>query len=74
MSVSESLGGASGTVRKPSAVLVFLPLLIAVLGVAAIILGQMPEASSIGSSGYGIDEMTTGAIGPVGTDPPRAAP
>lgn len=72
MSVSDGLGQSSTAARKPSGVLIFLPLLIAVLGVAALFLGQLSVSSAvqIGSSGYGIDERTTGAIEPVGAVTP----
>ena len=64
MSVSDGVGQTGATARKPSGVLIFLPLLIAVLGVAALFLGQLSVSSAVqvGSSGYGIDERTTGAI------------
>jgi hypothetical protein len=72
MSVSDGLGQASTTARKTSGVLIFLPLLIAVLGAAAIFLGQISVSSAvqISSSGYGIDERTSGAIEPVGAATP----
>ncbi|MHA1559474.1 MAG: hypothetical protein ACTSWI_02235 [Alphaproteobacteria bacterium] len=69
MSVSDGLGQTNTTARKPSGVLIFLPLLIAVLGAAALFLGQL-SAVQISSSGYGIDERTTGAIAPVGAAAP----
>lgn len=72
MSVSDGLSQTSTTARKPSGVLIFLPLLIAVLGAAAIFLGQLSVSSAVqvSSSGYGIDERTTGAIVPVGAATP----
>ena len=75
MSVREGLGDAGATARKPSGVLIFLPLLIAVLGAGAIFLGQLSDRanSQIGSSGYGIDERVTGAIAPVATPTPIIA-
>ncbi|MNC92210.1 hypothetical protein D3C83_85950 [compost metagenome] len=41
-----------------------MPLLIAVLGAAAIILGQMADRRVAETSGYGIDERITGTIAP----------
>jgi len=69
MSVSGGLSQTNATARRPSGVLIFLPLLIAVLGAAALFLGQL-SAAQIGSSGYGIDERTTGAIEPAGVATP----
>ena len=66
MSVSEGLG-QTAVARKPSGVLIFLPLLIAVLGAGAIFLGQLSDRNAslvAGHVGYGIDERTTGAITP----------
>lgn len=60
MSVREDVGEArAGDTRKPGAVFVFVPILIAILGAAALYLAQVPEAASIGYSGYGIDEIAT---------------
>lgn len=75
MSVSEGLGEAGATARKPSVVLIFLPSLIAVLGAAAIFLGQLSDRASnpIGYSGYGVDERITGAIEPAVTPAPIIA-
>ncbi|MCW5698108.1 MAG: hypothetical protein KIS96_15475 [Bauldia sp.] len=51
------------TARKPGGfVLVFMPALIAVLGLSAILLGVAPRPTDIAASGYGIDEIETGAI------------
>jgi hypothetical protein len=53
--------------RKSGGVLIFLPLLIALLGTAAIVLAGMPETKAASYSGYGIDERTqANAIGIVG--------
>ncbi len=60
MSVREDLSEVRPTGRKPGAVFVFVPLLIAILGAATLYLAQMPEASSVGFSGYGIDEIAAG--------------
>ncbi len=68
MSVSEGLGEAEITARKPGGVLIFVPLLIAILGMAAIFLGQAVDRVTVASSGYGIDERMTGAITPMETD------
>ncbi len=54
--------GAAG--RKAGGVFIFLPLLIALLGAAAIVLSQMPASDGASFTGYGIDERTTGAIAP----------
>jgi hypothetical protein len=49
--------------RKPGGILIFVPLLIALLGVATIVLGQLPGMqAATAPSGYGIDELVTGAI------------
>lgn len=64
MSVTE--GASSQTivaVRKPGGlVLIFMPALIAVLGLTAILLGFAPRPTDLAASGYGIDEIQTGAI------------
>jgi len=52
------MNDANAAVRKQGGVFIFLPLLIAVLGVSAIVLSQMPAANSSGLTGYGIDERT----------------
>ena len=70
MSVREDVGEATLSARKPGGILIFLPLLIVLLGAAAIYLGQLSEASPVGISGYGIDEITTGAITPLGITEP----
>ena len=75
MSVSDSSGQTSAAARKPSGVLIFLPLLIAVLGGAAIFLGQLSVGSTLqfSSSGYGIDDRPTGAIAPMNAAAPIIA-
>lgn len=75
MSVREGLGEAGAAPRKPSGILIFLPLLIAVLGAGAIFLGQLSDRAAIpvGYSGYGIDERITGAIEPVAAPTPIIA-
>ena len=70
MSVREGLGEATLSARKLSGVLIFLPLLIALLGAAAIYLAQLSDASPVATSGYGIDEVTTEVITPVGNTEP----
>lgn len=62
MSVSQTMNDANAAVRKQGGIFIFLPLLIAVLGVTAIVLSQMPRAHPIGLNGYGIDERTPLAI------------
>ena len=64
MSVIETINDAGAAGRKAGGVLIFLPLLIALLGGAAIVLSQMPAGDAVSSTGYGIDERTTGAIAP----------
>lgn len=60
MSVRE--GVAPEQVRKPGAVFIILPLLIALLGAAAIYLGGLADARSADMSGYGIDDLAAGMI------------
>lgn len=50
--------------KKPGGVLILLPMLIALIGLGAVILGQVPAATShrTAQSGYGIDDIRTGAI------------
>ena len=74
MSVSETMNDTNVAARRRGGVFIFLPLLIAVLGVSAIVLSQMPEANSAGLAGYGIDERTTGAVLPGDADPRRPLP
>lgn len=62
MSVSEGLSEAEIGGRRPGGVLIFVPLLIAMLGAGAIFLGQAANNQAHASSGYGIDERITGAI------------
>ncbi len=71
MSVTEGSGsGAVVSARKPGgAVLIFMPALIAVLALAAILLGSLPRPAA-GVTGYGIDEMLTGSI-TAGAAPPN---
>jgi hypothetical protein len=61
MSISDTMNDANAG-RRLGGVFIFLPLLIAVLGVAAIVLSQMPDRNTSVLAGYGIDERTTGAI------------
>jgi hypothetical protein len=68
MSVSEGLGEGGIAARKPGGVLIFVPMLIAVLGAAAIFLGQAADRATAAGSGYGIDERVTGAISAPDTD------
>jgi hypothetical protein len=68
MSVTEGLEKDVRAVRKPGGVvLVFMPALIAVIGLAAIILAHLPAPGTAVASGYGIDELITGAIEPSGS-------
>lgn len=62
MSVQEGLGVAPEQTRKSGAVLVFLPLLIALIGVTAIYLGKLADDHAAAISGYGIDDLGIGAI------------
>ena len=62
MSVSEGLSEAEIGGRRPGGVLIFVPALIAILGAAAIFLGQAANHQAHANSGYGIDERITGAI------------
>lgn len=50
--------------RRPGGVLIFVPLLIALVGLGALVLGQLPGTADRAASGYGIDEVVTGAIAP----------
>ena len=61
MSVREGLGIAPEQTKKSGAVLVFLPLLIALLVVTAIYLGSLATDGSAGVSGYGIDDLAMSA-------------
>lgn len=71
MSVVDGPSGTTGSASRSGGVFIFLPLLIAVLGVGAIWLGQLSEraAAPIGLSSYGIDERVTGAVIPAGEPP-----
>ena len=68
MALESDAQAASGAtaplqVKKPGGILVFLPLLIAVIGLAGLFLGLSPAGlSARQSSGYGVDEIQTGAI------------
>ena len=73
MSVGHTMN-ANVAVRKQSGVFIFLPLLIAVLGVSAIVLSQMPDTNSVGQIGYGIDERTTRAVILDGVEPVGVLP
>jgi hypothetical protein len=48
--------------KKPGAVLILLPMLIALIGLGAIVLGQIPATGHGPDSGYGIDDIRTGAV------------
>lgn len=70
MSVTDGIGKAVAT-RKPGGfLLVFLPVLILAMSAAALYLGILVAAQSAGVSGYGIDEVVTGAITPVSAAQP----
>jgi len=70
MSVTDGIGKAVAT-RKPGGfLLVFLPVLILAMGAAALYLGILVAAQSARVSGYGIDEVVTGAIAPVSAAQP----
>jgi hypothetical protein len=64
MSVIETTSDSGAAARKAGGVFIFLPLLIALLGAAAIVLSQMPASDAAGFTGYGIDERITGAVAP----------
>lgn len=75
MSVHEGLSQPEESGSRNGRILVFLPLLIAILGAAAIVLGQLSDqsASQVSSSGYGIDERVTGAIADANPRAPEVA-
>lgn len=63
MSVTDGIEKAGINTRKPGgALLVFLPVLIVAIGVIALVLSQMPRPLELATSGYGIDELVTGAV------------
>ena len=69
MSVVDGVNKASVAERKPGGgLLVFIPVLIALMGAIALYLGQLSSQASAQRSGYGIDELTTAAIIPVPGD------
>lgn len=70
MSVVDTTSNANVVGRKSGGIFIFLPLLIALLGTAAIVLARMPETRATGYTGYGIDELPAqllpiGAVGPL---------
>ena len=66
MSVVDGVNKASVAVRKPGGgLLIFIPVLIALMGAIALYLGQLSSQASAPRSGYGIDELATAAITPV---------
>jgi hypothetical protein len=63
MSIADGVQKAGVAARKPGgALLVFLPVLIVLIGAVALVLAQMPRPADVGTSGYGIDEIVTGAV------------
>ncbi len=51
--------------RRSLGVLIFVPLLIALVGLAAIVVGLLPMTQAVESpSGYGVDDLVTGSIAP----------
>ena len=65
MSVMDGVEKAQPQGRKPGgALLVFLPAMIAAIGAVALVLGQLQSGDRVHATGYGIDEVTTGAIAP----------
>jgi hypothetical protein len=70
MSVIGTTGDSGAAGRKAGGVFIFLPLLIALLGVTAIVLSRMPAGDGASFTGYGIDERITGAITPAAATPP----
>ena len=66
MSITERLSKEGATVRKPGrALLVIIPALIAAIGAAAILLGNLPLPGH-DITGYGIDAIVAGANPPDG--------
>lgn len=69
MSVAEGLSkGVVSPRRQGGAVLIFMPALIALIGLAAIYLGNVSRPGTALASGYGIDEVVTGSIGGADSD------